>query len=45
MFTTIPIKIHDLEQFLEDILLPRYFEAVNEYHAEYTQIEKGEEST
>ncbi len=35
-----PIKIDDLEQFLEDIL-SRYFEAVNEYHAEYTKLKKA----
>ena len=35
-----PIKIDDLEKFLEEIL-SRYFEAVNEYHAEYTKLKKA----
>ena len=35
-----PIKIDDLENFLEEIL-SRYFEAVNEYHAEYTKLKKA----
>jgi hypothetical protein len=35
-----PIMIDNLNDFLEEIL-SRYFEAVNEYHAEYTKLKKA----
>ena len=35
-----PIKIDDLDDFLDEIL-SRYFEAVNEYHAEYQKLRKA----
>tara|TARA_Y100000385_G_C12618636_1_gene436049 strand:+ start:111 stop:476 length:366 start_codon:yes stop_codon:yes gene_type:complete len=35
-----PIEITDLEDFLEEIL-SRYFEATNEYHAEYSKLKKS----
>ena len=35
-----PIKIDDLNDFLDEIL-SRYFEAVNEYHAEYQKLRKA----
>lgn len=35
-----PIQIENLDDFLEEIL-SRYFEAVNEYHAEYQKIRKA----
>ncbi len=35
-----PIEIVGLEDFLEEIL-SRYFEATNEYHAEYSKMKKS----
>lgn len=35
-----PIQIEDLEEFLDEIL-SRYFEAVNEYHADYTKLKQS----
>jgi len=35
-----PIMVDNLNDFLEEIL-SRYFEAVNEYHAEYTKLKKA----
>ena len=35
-----PIQIEDLESFLDEIL-SRYFEAVNEYHADYTKLKRS----
>ena len=35
-----PIEIVGLDDFLEEIL-SRYFEATNEYHAEYSKIKKS----
>lgn len=35
-----PIKVDDLNDFLDEIL-SRYFEAVNEYHAEYQKLRKA----
>ena len=35
-----PIQVEDLDEFLEEIL-SRYFEATNEYHAEYTKLRKS----
>ena len=35
-----PIEITVLDDFLEEIL-SRYFEATNEYHAEYSKIKKS----
>ena len=35
-----PIEIDGLDVFLEEII-SRYFEATNEYHAEYTKLRKS----
>jgi len=35
-----PIEITDLKDFLEEIL-PRYFEATNEYYAEYSKLKQS----
>tara|TARA_B110000503_G_scaffold23073_1_gene35886 strand:+ start:1702 stop:1932 length:231 start_codon:yes stop_codon:yes gene_type:complete len=35
-----PIEIVELDDFLDEIL-SRYFEATNEYHAEYSKIKKS----
>lgn len=35
-----PIEIKDLQEFLEEII-SRYFEATNEYHAEYQKLRKS----
>lgn len=35
-----PIQIQDLENFLDE-LLSRYFEATNEYYADYTKLKQS----